>query len=115
MPKSAIVECGACGRAWRAPYDSDVAETFRGWEKSRIVNPWPNPCRCTNCRLGCRELVDRYVKLKRAVVTRGGDRFERDVVMRVASTWRGRFTLTTIGPPRRCVRHLDRDTFSVLP
>lgn len=71
--------------------------------------------------MGVKDLVGRRAKLLRKIETRGGTVLRKGRVFRINGTWRGRFTLVYIEPPRPgyaprvAVGHLDRSAFDVLP
>jgi hypothetical protein len=66
-------------------------------------------------------LIGHRAKLQHKIETRGGTVLRKGRVFRIDNTWRGRFTLVYIEPPRAgyaarvAVRHLDRNAFEVLP
>jgi hypothetical protein len=60
-----------------------------------------------------KDLIGRRVRLVKPLITRGGRRIAAGLVAEVASTWRGRFTLST--DDDGFVRDVPRDTFEVIP
>lgn len=56
----------------------------------------------------CRDLIGAMVVLRRVVRTKGGEIFWRGEIMRVESTWRGRFELAPVLSARRGCYFLSR-------